>query len=122
MCHTVTNRMAIQTTFATRLRGAAERTDLDQADLAGLVGSNPRTVARWLTEESEPRTAARRKLLEILAVLEALSAVMSPQAAHDWLFSPNALVDHRKPIELLEAGDWRTVLGLIDALAEGVFV
>ena len=29
---------------------------------------------------------------------------------------------HQKPIEMLEAGDWRTVLGLIDALAEGIFV
>jgi putative toxin-antitoxin system antitoxin component (TIGR02293 family) len=114
--------MANQATLARRLRGAAENTDLDQADLAGLVGTNPRTVARWLTEQTEPRTEARRKLLEILAVLESLSSVLEPQAAHDWLYSPNSLIQHRKPIELLEAGDWRTVLGLIDALAEGVFV
>jgi putative toxin-antitoxin system antitoxin component (TIGR02293 family) len=114
--------MASQTTLAHRLRGAAEKTDLDQADLAALVGTNPRTVARWLTETSEPRTDARRRLLEILAVLESLSAVLQPQAAHDWLFSPNVMVDHQKPIDMLEAGDWRTVLGLIDALAEGIFV
>jgi putative toxin-antitoxin system antitoxin component (TIGR02293 family) len=114
--------MASQTTLAHRLRGAAERTDLDQADLASLVGTNPRTVARWLAEESEPRTDSRRRLLEILAVLESLSAVLQPRAAHDWLFSPNPQVGHEKPIELLEAGEWRAVLGLIDALAEGVFV
>ena len=114
--------MASQTTLANRLRGAVERTDLEQADVAVLVGTNARTVARWLAEESEPRTESRRRLLEVLAVLEALSAVLHPQAAHDWLFSPNALVQHEKPIELLEAGDWRSVLGLIDALAEGVFV
>lgn len=101
---------------------AVEKTDLDRADLAGLVGTNPRTVARWLTEDSEPRTEARRRLLEILAVLESLSAVLHPQAAHDWLFSPNVLIERRKPIDLLAAGDWRTVLGLIDALAEGIFV
>lgn len=114
--------MASHATLARRLRGATEKTDLDQADLAGLVGANPRTVARWFTEETEPRTDARRKLLEILAVLESLSSVLEPRAAHDWLYSPNTLIEHRKPIELLEAGDWRTVLGLIDALAEGVFV
>jgi transcriptional regulator with XRE-family HTH domain len=114
--------MASQTTLADRLRGAAQKTDLDQADLAGLVGTNPRTVARWLAEQSEPRTDARRRLLEVLAVLEALSAVLKPQAAHDWLYSPNALIAHQKPVELLEAGDWRTVLGMIDALAEGIFV
>ena len=114
--------MATQATLATRLRSAAEKTDLDQADLAEIIGTNPRTVARWLSETSKPRTEARRRLLEILAVLEALSAVLHPQAAHDWLYSPNALVQHNKPVDLLEAGDWRTVLGLIDALAEGVFV
>ena len=114
--------MASQTTLADRLRGAAQKTDLDQADLAVLVRTNPRTVGRWLAEESEPRTEARRRLLEILAVLEALSAVLNPSAAHDWLFSPNPQANHEKPIDLLEAGEWRTVLGLIDALAEGVFV
>ncbi len=114
--------MASQATLAKRLRSAAERTDLDQADLAHLVGSNPRTVARWLAHESEPRTDVRRRLLEVLAVLEQLSGVLQPQAAHDWLFSPNELLEHEKPIDLLARGDWRRILGLIDALAEGVFV
>lgn len=116
------DRMASQATLANRLRSAAERTDLDQADVADLVGANPRTVARWLALETEPRTDVRRRLLEVLAVLEHLSGVLQPQAAHDWLFSPNPALAHRKPIELLGQGDWREVLGLIDALAEGVFV
>lgn len=114
--------MTQNTTLAQRLRGAAQKTELDQADLANLVGTNRRTVARWLAEQSEPRTDARRRLLEILAVLEALSAILQPQAAHDWLYSPNPLAGHQKPVEMLESGDWRSVLGLVDALAEGVFV
>lgn len=95
---------------------------MDQSDVASLLGTNPRTVGRWLAHETEPRTEVRRRLLEVLAVLEQLSGVLEPQAAHDWLFSPNTLLEHRKPIDLLAAGDWRQVLGLIDALAEGVFV
>jgi uncharacterized protein (DUF2384 family) len=75
-----------------------------------------------MAQESEPQTDSRRRLLEILAVLESLSTVLQPQAAHDWLFSPNMLVRHKKPIELLAAGNWRDVMGLIDALQEGVFV
>jgi putative toxin-antitoxin system antitoxin component (TIGR02293 family) len=114
--------MTSQSTLATRLRAATERTDLDRADVAQIVGTNPRTVARWLSEESEPRTDARRRLLEVLAVLEQLSGVLQPQAAHDWLFSPNPTLEHRKPVELLAEGNFRPVLGLIDALAEGVFV
>lgn len=118
----MTNRMASQTTLASRLRAATARTELDQAAVAQLTGTNPRTVARWLSEESEPRTDARRRLLEVLAVLEQLSGVLEPQAAHDWLFTPNRLLDHEKPIDLLASGEWRRVLGMIDALAEGIFV
>lgn len=114
--------MASQSTLANRLRAATERTDLDQADVADLLGTNPRTVSRWLSEETEPRTEARRRLLEVLAVLEHLSGVLQPRAAHDWLFSPNPSIEHRKPVELLAEGNFRQVLGLIDALAEGVFV
>lgn len=114
--------MAIETTLAGRLRSAVERTELERADVARLVATNPRTVARWLAEESEPRTEARRRLLEVLAVLEELSGLLRPQAAHDWLYSPNALLEHEKPIDLLADGQWRRVLGLIDALEEGVFI
>jgi putative toxin-antitoxin system antitoxin component (TIGR02293 family) len=105
-----------------RLRRAAAGADLDQADIARLVGTNPRTVSRWLSDATAPRPDARRRLLEILAVLEQLSAVLKPQAAHDWLFSPNPPLSHHKPIELLAEGEFRPVLALIDALAEGVFV
>src|SRR4051795_12224980 len=103
----MTNRMARQATLAERLRNATQRTDLDQADVALVVGTNPRTVARWLAEESEPRTEARRRLLEVLAVLERLSGVLEPQASHDWLFSPNEMLEHRKPVDLLAEGEFR---------------
>lgn len=114
--------MANQATLATRLQAAAQRTDLEQVDIARLVGTNPRTVGRWLAQASEPRPDARRRLLEILAVLEHLSGVLQPRAAHDWLFTPNRQLEHQKPVELLAKGEFRPVLGLIDALAEGVFV
>jgi putative toxin-antitoxin system antitoxin component (TIGR02293 family) len=105
-----------------RLRNAVQQTDLDQADIARLLGTNPRTVARWLKDQTEPRPEARRRLLEVVAVLEHLSGVLQPQAAHDWLFSPNAMLDHHKPVDLLAEGEFRRVLAMIDALAEGVFV
>jgi putative toxin-antitoxin system antitoxin component (TIGR02293 family) len=99
-----------------------EQTDLDQAVIAGLIGANPRTVSRWLQDQAEPRAEARRRLLEVIAVLEHLSGVLKPLAAHDWLFSPNRMLDHHKPVELIASGDYRRVLEMIDALAEGVYV
>jgi putative toxin-antitoxin system antitoxin component (TIGR02293 family) len=104
-----------------RLGQVSARVALDQADLARVLETNPRTVARWLHREASPRPDARERLLELIAVLEQLSGVLQPAAAHDWLFSPNPQLDHHKPVELLRDGRYRQVLGAIDAMAEGVF-
>lgn len=108
--------------LAERLGTAAAKADLDQGDIARVVDASPRTVSRWLQRTSDPRPDARERLLELLAVLEELSQVLRPQAAHDWLFMPNPMLDHHKPVDLLREGEVRTVLGAIDAMAEGVFV
>jgi putative toxin-antitoxin system antitoxin component (TIGR02293 family) len=108
--------------LAARLDTAANKADLDQVDIARVMDTNPRTVARWMQRKSAPRPDARERILELVAVLEHLSEVLRPQPAHDWLFTPNPLLDHYKPVDLLRAGESREVLGAIDALAENVFV
>ncbi len=108
--------------LAERLARATAQLEVDQADVARLLDTNPRTVSRWLHRETEPRPDARERLLELIAVLEQLSGVLKAGPAHDWLFSPNPLLDHHKPVDLLRDGEYRRVLGAIDALAEGVFV
>lgn len=110
------------TLLAERLEDLSSKVDLDQSEVARLLDANPRTVTRWIKEGVSPRPAARERLLELLAVLEALASTMQPQAAHDWLFTPNPLLQHHKPVDLIRAGEFRRVLGAIDALADGVFV
>jgi putative toxin-antitoxin system antitoxin component (TIGR02293 family) len=108
--------------LAERLEKASGRVELDQADLARMLQINPRTVSRWLSRRTSPRPDARERLLELIAVLEQLSGVLRPQPAHDWLFTPNPSLEHLKPVDLLRTGEYRQVLGAIDAMAEGVFV
>ena len=108
--------------LAQRLERAASEIDLDGRYIARAVDTTPRTVARWLKSESEPRAPARERLLEAVAVFERLSGTLTPSAAHDRLFMPNAALEHHKPIDLVREGEYRRVLGAIDALAEGVFV
>lgn len=110
------------TGLSSRLGEAASKASLEAADIARVVGTNPRTASRWLSDEVAPRRDARERLLELIAVLERLSAILRPASAHDWLFMPNPELDNYKPVDLLERGDFRKVLGAIDALAEGVFV
>jgi putative toxin-antitoxin system antitoxin component (TIGR02293 family) len=109
-------------TLAERLDEALTDAELDAPDLARALGTNPRTVARWLRRETQPRPQARERLLELIAVLKRLSKVLRPEAAHDWLFTPNPSLDYKKPVDLLREGKYRAVIGAIDALGEGVFV
>lgn len=110
------------TDLASRLEQASEQAELDQGDLARVLDANPRTVARWIHGQASPRPDSRERVLEVLAVLDQLSGILRAQAAHDWLFSPNRMLDHYKPVDLLRDGEYRQVLGAIDAMAEGVFV
>lgn len=109
-------------TVGARLESIIERSQLDYADVARILETNPRTVARWVHEETEPRWEIRERLLEFFAVMERLQLVVRPKAAHDWLYSPNQTIDHEKPVDLLRRGEFRRVLATIDALGEGVFV
>ncbi len=108
--------------LAERLNELAAQVELDPVDVARAVGTNPRTVSRWLATTTTPQRSQRERLLEVIATLERLSSTLKPAAAHDWLLSPNPLLNYDKPIDLLAAGEFRRVLGAIDALADGVFV
>ncbi len=107
--------------LAGKLEQTSSRMRMDRADIARVMDANPRTVGRWMQRQTEPRPDARERLLELIAVLERLSGVLEPAAAHDWLFTPNPMLDHHKPVELLRDREYRRVLGAIDALAEGVY-
>ncbi len=104
------------------LERALERVDLDMAQAARVLDVSQRTIARWLHEDVRPWPGARERLLEFLTVLEHLSKTLARQPAHDWLFTPNPLLSHREPADLLREGGYRDVLGAIDQLAEGVFI
>ncbi len=108
--------------LAKKLERVSSKLEMDQAEIARAIEANPRTVARWLQGYTEPRPDSRERLLELIAVLERLSGVLQPDAGHDWLFTPNALLDNHKPVELLRDRKYRQVLGAIDAMAEGVYV
>ena len=105
--------------LAERLGKATGQIELDQADLARMLETNPRTVSRWLSRQTAPRPDARERLLELIAVLEKLSSVLRPEPAHDWLFTPNEALDHYKPVDLLRTGEFRRVSSTIDAMSEG---
>lgn len=99
-----------------------EALDLTQEDIGSIVGSSARTVARWNAGAASPQRGSKQRLLELAYVAEALRGVLRPEDANLWVFSPNPLLDHDSPAERIRSGDYRSVLALIEALADGIAV
>ena len=98
-----------------------ELTAIDTAGVARIIDRDPKTVARWLRYESEPRWEVRELLLTLGVVLERLSTVIERGATEEWLFTPVPLLDYERPVDMLRRGEYRPVLGVVDAIGEGVF-
>lgn len=95
---------------------------LSQEEVGSIVGTSARTVSRWSTGEVEPQRSARDRLLELVYVGEHVSKVLEPESVNLWLFSPNELLAADTPAERIRKGDFRSVLALIEAPADGVVV
>ncbi|MGH2633473.1 MAG: antitoxin Xre-like helix-turn-helix domain-containing protein [Tepidiformaceae bacterium] len=108
--------------LASKVRDISQRLQLSQEDMGSIVGTSARTIARWSAGEAEPQRSARDRLTELVFVGEQVSRVLNPEAANWWIFSPNELLGADTPAERIRAGDFRSVLALIEALADGVVV
>ncbi len=93
---------------------------IDTNDVAGVLGATQRSVSRWATTKTQPRRQAEDRLLELKAVVDLLRTVLRDEPARLWLRSPNPGLDWRKPLEVIADGDYRRVVAVILALAEGV--
>ncbi len=110
------------TALVTKLHEINETLGLTQEDIASLVGSTPRSVSRWVSDEAIPQRLSRQRLIELAYVAEAVGHVMKRADANLWLFSPNRLLHHESPADRIRSGEFRTVIALIEALADGVVV
>lgn len=110
------------TALATKLREITHNLAMPREDVAIIVGSTARSVSRWISEDAVPQRLSRQRLIELAYVAEAVSAVLKPADANLWLMSPNRLLGHDSPADRIHDGDYRSVLGLLEALADGVVV
>jgi Protein of unknown function (DUF2384) len=112
---------AVRSQAVRRLGEVMARTSIDATGVARILDKDPKTVLRWLRDDTVPRWDAREQLLALNVILERLAEVIQPEAAEDWLFTPVPALDHERPVDLVRSGNYRRVLALIDAVGEGVF-
>lgn len=108
--------------LAAKVAQTTERLGITQDELARITGVTPRSVARYLSGQVVPQPLTKQRLLELAYVAEQISEVLKPEDVSLWLTSPNRLLDHDSPAERIKGGDFRSVLALIEALADGIAV
>jgi uncharacterized protein (DUF2384 family) len=93
---------------------------VDTNDVARVLGSTPRSVARWQSAAAAPRRESEERLLELKSVVDLARRHLRPESARLWIRSPNPELAYEKPIDLLAHGEYRRVIGALLAMAEGV--
>jgi hypothetical protein len=93
---------------------------LSYEDIGRIVDASARSVARWQSGDVVPQRLNKQRLIELAYVAQALQEVFEPQDANLWIFSPNRALKHDAPADRIRAGDYKVVLDLIEAMADGV--
>lgn len=93
---------------------------VDAADIARVLGTTSRSVARWQTAEVSPRRQSEERLLEFKVVVDLTRRYLRPEPARLWLRSPHPEFSYERPLDLIARGEYRRVIGALLAMAEGV--
>lgn len=95
---------------------------INSRDLAQLLSTTPETVSRWRGGKTEPQPDSRDSLLRLEYLINELSELYNPKEAKLWIYSPNSLLDGKRPLELIHGGDIELVLDVIAQLKDGAFI
>lgn len=110
------------TALAHKVTHIIDRLGLTQEEVGEIVDASARSVARWSAGEVVPQRLNKTRLLELAYVADAVREILPVEQANVWLFSPSRLLDHDTPAQRIHRGQFRDVLDLIDAIADGVVV
>ena len=117
---TTERRASVVSAVSSRTRTVTESLGLNQEEVAEIVGTSARTISRWWSGETTPQPPKQKRLREVAYVAEEISKVLEADGAREWLFTPNRQLGHDSPAEKIAKGEYRAVLALIEALADGV--
>lgn len=83
---------------------------MSRGDLAAALEVTERSIDRWYRGKNYPQYESRARLDELRALaVQVAAAFDDPQAATDWLHSPNAALGDHTPVEALRTDQIRAV-------------
>ncbi len=89
---------------------------LTAAHLAEATGGDPSSARRWLRGTRAPSGVHAVRALELTSLVERLAQVMQAAYIPIWLIKPIERLDDRRPIDVIRAGDYRSVSRLVASL------
>ena len=95
---------------------------LTQDESGAIADASGRSVSRWLRGEVVPQKLNKQRLIELAYVADLVTEVLPSDRVNLWMLSPNRLLEHDSPADRIRAGGYRDVLGVIEAIADGVVV
>lgn len=97
----------------------ARRAGLKSAEIGAITGVGERAVQNWANGTSRPDGDSRDRLLELKYVIEQLSDVYTDEGIEIWLHARQRALSGERPVDLLRAGEFETVLQVVDRLGGG---
>ena len=94
---------------------------LETADIARVTGAARATVGAWLRATRRPRAEHRDRLLELVAIVDRLAAIMDDDQVCLWLQKPLPALDDDSPLDSLAGGRYRDVSRLVAELENDSF-
>ncbi|MDP8942804.1 MAG: helix-turn-helix transcriptional regulator [Actinomycetota bacterium] len=95
---------------------AREIGGLSEADIARATGAARTTARAWLAGRRFPAGEHAERLAELLALVERLADVIPPRFIRSWMRKPLRELDDDKPLDVIAAGDYRSVARMIRVL------
>jgi len=99
---------------------AARRPFASDAALADALGVHRSQVARW-KRGGQADPANEERLRNLGTVVESLTGYLEPTAISDWLSGINPHLGHRRPIDVLLAGNVTDVIAAVEAERRGAY-
>lgn len=105
-----------QTSLAEEIARVSRRGNLTASHLAAATGGDPSSARRWLRGTRAPSGEHAARALELMALVERLVYVMNPTYIPVWLLKPIERLEDRRPVDVIQAGQYRRVSRLVASL------
>jgi uncharacterized protein (DUF2384 family) len=91
------------------------------ADVANIAAVSPATVSRWMSGKALPHPKTQLVISDLRYVIDRLAEFYTPDEARMWLYARHRLLDGKRPIDLIQAGQSEDVLEVIESLDQATY-